>query len=71
MTHYILIDAKTRAPVPLPYHTTDKDGNEVTVYNFTDEDLSITIGGRDYRSLPGLLGLALISEVDFMAERNQ
>ena len=80
---FILIDSKTRQAVPLPFHTRLKDSlrppdlwKPVCVVDISGARLSYTeqdaISGRtryDYWD-PSQVGLELISESDFMAERS-
>lgn len=77
MADYILIDATTRAPVPLPYHTTLVSGHPglpVVIYSF-EEPSSNDPGGYLVTNFgkwfPGRCGLNLITEAEFMAERDQ
>lgn len=76
MDNFILIDSKTRAPVPLPFHTTALDGvTPVTITNFHDDGfVSITrttqSGVRQYRAPAALFGCKIITEAAFMAERS-
>lgn len=73
---YILIDSKTRAPVPLPFETTALNGDPITVVGFSNDSIMVScrrvtsLGVRRYQAPARLLGLALITEADFMAERN-
>lgn len=73
---YILIDSKTRQPVPLPWEAQEADGSPVTVYNAADPNHNggITAKGILHTStglrLPSALGLEFITEADFMAERD-
>lgn len=77
MTNYILINAKTRAPVPLPYHTSDDEGPcRITDCRVRDEIHEVYVKGEDQSELDDWYlaadyGLALITEADFMAERSQ
>lgn len=65
MTNYILIDAKTRAPVPLPCYT---DMGAVHAYHH-EQGCYINQGERSCWVQPDEVGLALITEEQFMAER--
>lgn len=73
MSDFILIDSKTRAPVPLPFATLDYNKRPVTVTGFVDPSKLHTIGwietnfGRTY---PCHCNLEIITESDFMAERS-
>lgn len=72
MTNYILIDSKTRAPVPLPYATQAPDGTPVNIMGFYDRGEVSVRNERTmsrYRQPPQMFGLELITEADFMAER--
>lgn len=71
--NYILIDATTRKPVPLPFEVQEADGSPVTVYNYREPEsgniladgiLETSTGLR----LPFALGLAIITEAEFMDE---
>lgn len=75
MTSYILIDSRTRAPVPLPYHTSDSEGLCcITSFNETEVFVKDESGYQSQLNgwySPGDYGLELITEADFMAEREQ
>lgn len=69
---YILIDAVTRKPVPLPYHTQNFRGDLLTVENFYHLPSASTgrIVTRIGDFYPSTCGLEIISEADFMAEQS-
>lgn len=75
---FILIDSKTRTPVPLPFHTKLED-KPVTIRDFSDPDrLDNYPNGvvwwfeepNWFFRPPQDFGLELITESDFMAERS-
>lgn len=73
--NYILIDTKTRQPVPLPYETTALDGvTPVTVTQFHDNGFvsvkRLTPSGiRQYQAPAAVFRLRIITEAEFMEER--
>lgn len=76
MTH-ILINAATGAPVPLPHFCeTRESGVSASIYDFNPERGvwgSISDGvGRGVLSyfVPGIFGLAIITEEEFMRRQN-
>lgn len=80
--NYILINAQTRQPVPLPFHTRYtivEDEVPVSVYDFREPDEVQTPAGsllcmNEQGPLilrPAFLGLALITEEDFMKEQSK
>lgn len=82
MTNYILIDANTRAPVPLPYETTITDEGFdgcCSLKDFSDPNDQWPDGlvwwwskqnnGTWHFRKPADFGLALITEEQFMAEQ--
>lgn len=80
MDNFILIDSKTREPVPLPFHTKTVDDNLVTIKDCTDpgrladhpQGLVWWFTEPDIWRCqpPQTFGLELITEADFMAERS-
>lgn len=86
MDNYILIDSKTRAPVPLPFHTETADGDPITLRDCTNpsrivehpqglvwwyESPDPTEEMRRWHFRPPqAFGLELITETAFMAERS-
>lgn len=69
MTSYILIDSKTRAPVPLPFYTSAPYVGSVGVHDVVGEYCQCTTDQGPMRLKPTVLNLELITEADFMAER--
>lgn len=74
---YILIDAETRAPVPLPYDTESVSGVPMTIHNFagpTDFSPEGTVfckyNGATVARHPQSFGLCLVTEAEFMAEQS-
>jgi len=74
MTNYILIDAKTRRPVPLPYETMLGSRIPVRAVNFytgpSGNLVQCVRGKRTSWARPEQLGLELITEADFMKEQD-
>jgi hypothetical protein len=73
--NYILVDAKTHAPVPLPFETTYKS-EPVRVVDWYPPGFDSGWDGwcrlsseSIPRLLPSVLGLKLITEAAFMAEQ--
>lgn len=68
---YILIDSETRAPVPLPFHTETADGDPAVIVAF--EDGNVWFRPLNERTVyfrpPEAFGMELITEADFMKER--
>lgn len=72
MSH-ILINAETRQPVPLPYHSQDHRGDPMTVVDFYMKPSPSTgriITSEGWNYYPGVCGLEIITEEAFMAERS-
>lgn len=69
MTSYILINAATRAPVPLPLHTETTAGVSVTIRDFDNSRVLSNYSGLSLWIRPEICGLAIITEADFMAEQ--
>lgn len=79
--HYLLIDAATRSPVPLPFYGMAKNagceepnaGFPVSVYDFIDPCENVPegavcgyVGPNAMRFRPGICGLVIVSEAEYM-----
>jgi hypothetical protein len=67
---FILIDSEMRTPVPLPFHTKATDETSVTIHDFNDSQVLCDYNGAYLWVRPKVFGLELISEADFMRERD-